>query len=281
MKEKQLRYELDKMQGSYHKDLGISFVKNSNPSGTAHWHDCYEIEFIVSGTVDDIINDCVYKVKPGDLFLLTPNDFHELRNFKDFVGYIVMFPESVIDEKLLSRLEARDLSTNIFARLSENERRKVEALFLIMEQELKNKEIGYDTIFKNCLNTVISFIIREGFTKSTVKSRYTSVRQGVNYIKNNFQRPITLTEVANEVNLDSKYFSVLFKRSIGVSFKDFLNETRLNCALKYLKSSNMPVTEICYSCGYGSISSFNRAFKKEYGISPREYRNMNNGDKNV
>lgn len=275
MTERGIRYELEKMGSDYDKGSGVYFVKNSNPAGRAHWHDCYEIEFIISGSADDIINDCVYKAQKGDLFFLTPNDFHELDNFKDFTCYGVMFPEELISDSLLERLEGRSLSTNIYARLSENDIKNVEVLFRIIEQEMQNKREGYGETVKNALNIIIGFIIRDGFKETNTRSKYTSVRKAVNYIKNNFDKSITLNDVAAEVNLDPKYFSVLFKRSIKISFKSFLNETRLNCAMKHLKNRDIPITEICYLCGFGSISNFNRLFKREIGISPREYRLLN------
>lgn len=270
-----VRYELDKMGSLYDSRSGIYFIKNSSPSGRAHWHDCYELEFIISGSADEIVNGCPYSAKRGDIFFLTPNDFHEIGNFKDFVCFGVMFPESVIDDRLLERLERRKLSNNLFLRLDGEQINKFEMLFSFMEEEMAKKSDGYADIVRNAVNMVIGLIIRDGFKEGVAKTKYSSVRMAVNYIQSNFRRDITLTEVARAVNLESKYFSVLFKKSIRVSFKSFLNETRLACAVNYLNGKDISVTEICYLCGFGSISNFNRLFKKEFGMSPREYRNRN------
>lgn len=270
------RYNLEDMHFNYYDDLQLYFVKskveNANKHISTHWHDSYEIEFLISGTADEIINDCVYKAESGDIFLLTPNDLHELRNINGAVCCNMMFPESFISDELLIQLEERSLFTNVFARLEKRELEKVKTLISIIEDELDSNDTNRKVVVKNIINVILSFLIRYGFKENTSGKKYVSVRRAVKYIKSNFKKQITLNDVANAVGLETKYFSVLFKKSIGVSYKDFLNETRLKYALQCISQSDVSITEICYSCGYGSVSNFNRMFKRKYGMSPNEYR---------
>jgi len=59
---------------------------------------------------------------------------------------------------------------------------------------------------------------------------------------------------------------------------EFLNEYRLKKAVELLVSTDMPITEVCFACGYEHISYFGKLFRECYGVSPREYRNSMGGD---
>lgn len=278
------RYTLDKLELFYYDDLEIYLNKNKFKNDRkfvkSHLHNCYEIEFIISGSLDEIINDSVYHAVPGDLFLLSPNDMHELRNIDDAYICTIMFPETFIDEELLLQLEEKNLFFNIVSRMTEKTRNKLEFLISMIEDEIKNGDVNSKVSVKNILNIIITFILRNVVEETNISKKYNSVRKAVVYIKDNFKEQITLKEVADTVGLESKYFSVLFKKSMGLSYKDFLNEMRLNYAQRLLSENKESVTDICYLCGYGSVSNFNRMFKRKFALSPSEYRENKNMTRN-
>jgi len=81
------------------------------------------------------------------------------------------------------------------------------------------------------------------------------------YIKDHYRQRITLRKMAAEVNMSEEYFSRFFSRVMRKSFFTFLNEYRVNVACKLLIETDLPVAQVCYSCGYGSIPFFYRQFK--------------------
>ncbi|HML49224.1 MAG TPA: AraC family transcriptional regulator, partial [Clostridia bacterium] len=91
--------------------------------------------------------------------------------------------------------------------------------------------------------------------------------------QSNFQEPLSLVGVAREVGVSPGHLSTLLSTQLNISFPSFLNATRLNHALPLLKHSDVPITQICYECGFNSIRTFNRAFQAEFNLSPREMRN--------
>ncbi len=66
-----------------------------------------------------------------------------------------------------------------------------------------------------------------------------------------------------------------FRKNLNQSPIEYLISYRLNEAKKLLRSSELPITEICYECGFSDSSYFGKAFRKAYGLSPREYRSHN------
>ncbi len=92
------------------------------------------------------------------------------------------------------------------------------------------------------------------------------------YIKNNFQKGITLNDVADYVNLSAYYLSKLFKKELGINFIDYITFCRMEKAKKLLKSTDEPIINISIELGYNEPNYFSKVFKKNFGITPSQYR---------
>lgn len=99
------------------------------------------------------------------------------------------------------------------------------------------------------------------------------VRQAVAYIDENFFEELTLDFFAKKYNVESSYFSRIFRQEIGENFVLYLTKKRLEKAKEYIRTDEVSLTEIAFMAGYADYTYFNRVFKKNEGISPREYRN--------
>lgn len=95
------------------------------------------------------------------------------------------------------------------------------------------------------------------------------------FIKNNFSKDITLEDAARHVYLSPCYLSRIFSKEVGVPFRKYLTNVKLDYARRLLLSTNKPINEIALEAGYQDISYFCRTFKQYEGIPPHEYRNIN------
>ena len=91
-------------------------------------------------------------------------------------------------------------------------------------------------------------------------------------IEAHYNNGITVTEIAKLLNLERSYFSTIFKKSVGISPQQYLNEFRLNKAAKLLATQKLSVSETAYATGYTDIVNFSRMFKKHFGVSPSKYK---------
>ena len=92
------------------------------------------------------------------------------------------------------------------------------------------------------------------------------------YMKNNYMRDITLTDLAQMVSMDKYKLSRTFKSTTGQSLLSYLNNVRLERAVELLKNSDLSIKEIAYWAGFKSVEHFNRLFSALYGTSPGEFR---------
>ena len=98
------------------------------------------------------------------------------------------------------------------------------------------------------------------------------VRQAKAYIARNLSRNISRGDVASEVHLTEEYFSRLFSRQTGFTFKDYLLNEKMNAAKKLLESSSLSISIVASKVGYDNYSHFSQIFKKVVGETPQDYR---------
>lgn len=92
------------------------------------------------------------------------------------------------------------------------------------------------------------------------------------YIRENFQKELTLDEVSKIVDISPYYFSKLFKQETGENFIEYLTKIRMKNAEMLLRDSHYSIKEVCIMSGYGDPNYFSRIFKKYEGVTPSEYR---------
>ena len=101
------------------------------------------------------------------------------------------------------------------------------------------------------------------------------IHEAVVYIQQNYQRDLSVDEVANFCKLNRNYFSRRFKELIGSTPQEFLIRQRLTNAAELLRITNQPIKNIAEQCGYPNQLHFSQAFKKYYGLAPKEWRKQN------
>ena len=129
------------------------------------------------------------------------------------------------------------------------------------------------------LNYVISIEIRYLETVDDKENFYMSYKIGLaqDIICTRFDSHLSMHEVAREVGISGSYFSSCFKLHTGITFKDFLNNVRIDKAKTLLLSTEKSITTIAYDVGYGDSNYFSTIFKKKTGNTPRQFRKQRPG----
>ena len=107
----------------------------------------------------------------------------------------------------------------------------------------------------------------------TVSNRQEFIMDGIKeYIEINFKEDLPLDKLAKIIGMNKFDFSKIFKGRFGKSYLSYLNDVRIEKAAELLKNDELSVTDVVFFVGYKSVEHFDRLFKKQYGMSPRDYR---------
>ncbi len=98
------------------------------------------------------------------------------------------------------------------------------------------------------------------------------IKNAIRYISRNFSLGLTLEETAAYVHLNPAYFSTLFKRSTGSSFKEYLNMVRIEESKRLLASTELSILDVSLAAGFQDQSYFSKVFRKYTGLTPKQYR---------
>lgn len=107
------------------------------------------------------------------------------------------------------------------------------------------------------------------------KLREFYIHEALTYIEHNFQNEITIEDIAGVCGLNRTYFGKIFKEALGKTPQEFLLNYRMLKAAELLKLTSLSIGDIGLAVGYANQMHFSRAFKNNYGISPREWRYQN------
>lgn len=248
-----------------------------------HHHDFYELYFLMSGDVTYTIESRMYRVVPGDILVISPRELHKLRinaEREEYGRYVLW-----IDAKTLRRLSTKktDLSRYLdpsqpgygnHIHMSPEEQQHVHGLIRRLYQELGADGYGSDLLPELLLTQLLVAInrIAAGEREPEREAEYTSpmVSAVVEYIGGHYGEELSLEALAERFHVSKYHLSHEFNRLAGTSVHRYIMKKRLLIARQLMAQGKRP-SEVWESCGFGDYTGFYRAFRAEYGASPKEY----------
>lgn len=256
-----------------------------------HFHDCLEINFVISGSGINVIDDISYTMNKGDLFIINNLSHHmSLSNSSLKMNIITFNPDLIFindtrDLEYLKVFYKKLSSKNNKIVLSESNLTTIFDLFSKMEREYKEKKIGYKLFIRAQLMELLAIIYRENKANmdsvsiSKEQSSYERIRESIEYINHNYFKSLTLEEIASKSNMSKNYFCKVFKEVMQMTTIQYIDLIRINKATLLLRVSIKSILDIAYDCGYNNLTSFNAAFKKVCNETPSSYRKKNKLEK--
>ncbi len=140
------------------------------------------------------------------------------------------------------------------------------------ERKVILDRLGSETTLADTISDLVSWA-QSLFSRRLKEREYVRpVREAMRYVEANCTQPLTLERVAEQVHLNSSYFSTIFKKEAGQKFSDYLTSCRINEAKRLLRESSLRIAQICFAVGYNDIKHFSKIFTKSVGIKPSAYR---------
>lgn len=254
-----------------------------------HFHPEYELTLFTHSTGRRLTGDHIDNFGPGDLLLIGPNLPHYMRNdpvyYRDnsemyIRAVVVHFAEDFLGADFFSRpelwairklLDEAGRGLHIHGPTREAIAPQMERLLQLGGYErLRTLLDILQTIAQSKDRTALASL---GYKNSSHEKDAQRINTVYNYLFQHFAEDMALSDIADTINMNPSAFCKFLKKRTGKTFSQLLNELRIGHACRLFLEERVSVSQVCYQCGYNSLSYFNRQFKRATGLSPKTYQN--------
>ncbi len=271
---------MDNMRTIMDFEFDTSEVQNT------HFHQNLEIVYVLEGSVEVQIEPETYNLKKGDFLLINANKRHSWRATEEKI----LLASFQINFTML----AEYMGTNqllFWCNTTADKNESYEQLKRVLDQMLnrfydKEKEgaIYLNSIYYEAIYLLVAYFMikaddvrmKENFTPDN--SRIFEIQ---NYVQANYQKQLSLNDLAQKLYLSNAYLSKYIKKHFGLSFLEYVNNIRLFHAVDELLYSEKKITRIALDNGFPTTAAFNKAFKEIYNMTPSAYRSTVHKEENL
>ncbi|TAH64455.1 MAG: AraC family transcriptional regulator [Anaerolineaceae bacterium] len=274
-------------RGYLNKDFEFFYLKDRRSiEFELHYHDFNKIIIFISGNVTYLIEGRSYKLKPWDILLVSSSEIH-----KAIIGTSGAYERMIIwvnsnflhkhdspDGNLLKCFDIASNEKRNMLRLSPDILRQGKYILSQLREECEVSNFG-NQVLKNSL--FLQFIVylnrlylEPASTEHKANGDYDeSIEVVINYINENICEDLPIEGLASRFYMSKYHLMHKFKSQTGYTIHNYIVQKRLMLSNTLIKSGK-PITEVCAECGFGDYSSFVRAFKRMYGLSPKKHMKM-------
>ena len=272
-----MKYEYELISHNYIRGFHLFLVRILYR--TPHLHREFEVNLILDGSVEILSQGREYHAETGDFFVFDPYQPHELRAREGTVLILSIQISPAFFSDYFPQMESVRFGTEIFHRAASPRHQQLYRQLLELTCCYCQKAPFYEldcardinAMFRALLD-VSAFTVVSEAERPAQRARQERVRYLAERIEGGFSEKLLLGDLAKELGVDLYYLSHFFREHFGLSFQEYLAKLRCEKARRELLLTDRSLLDISLSCGFSSPKYFQRAFQKQYGATPREYR---------
>lgn len=250
--------------------LKIRIYDNKDRALLPHWHEHIELLYFFKGECDFISGGKKYAVRPHDLVVVNSTEIHSYvpRSRVEYIC-ILIFPEFMAGENyanLQIENQIRDDSA-------------VDGYIENIHREFISEEQGRDMMLRGAVYSLMAHLMRHHtysvMSKREYDAKETRLRRldtVMEFISENYAEKLTTRALADMCYLTEEHFCRFFKKTVGKSAIEYINEYRTEKAAILLKNTDESISHIAFDVGYDDLNYFSRVFRRYTGQSPGQYR---------
>lgn len=223
--------------------------------------DFHDLTFVVGGKADYYINDEKFTVEAGDIIYIPEGSVREAHTFEEFPIHAYAFNFFWQDTYNHVRLPLQTVTKNLITSPMIGSIKEFNQVWMGKQPGYGIQARGLFLLILHRLMTLSS----QQLTGAYSDPRITKVKE---YIVEHYSEEIDFAEIAKLVKLHPVYLGKLFKQNTSSTYKEFLNQIRINNAEMMLSTGGFTVSEVAERCGYKDISYFSNVFKNIKGFPP-------------
>lgn len=237
----------------------IRFINRHNTENNEfklHFHNCYEIIYILSGKGTATIGEKTYSVSDGTYCIIPPKAKHTEVLDGDgeimFIGFEYDNPELTLGEGVYQTVD-----TSVLLILNK------------IAEEFTCQDTGYNVAANALLDLLmVTAVRRSGATSKKCKD----LDYIKTYIEQYYNQKISFSQLADLSGYSYDYFRHMFKQRFGISPQEYMIDIRLRQAKRLIEKTDLSCTEIAYNCGFSNSAQLTSMFKKKYKKPPTAFR---------
>lgn len=265
------------------------FFEHNVPGGLfeLHWHEDFEITYVVEGAMDIECEGKLLRLEKGDVAVINPNELHSCPHIEvPLKLYCMIFDVEILKSRFFDKSESKYIHPILNnAILFENFLANNTVIADYVKgacRELKIQAKGYELAIKAYILNILVALLRghvvrflTNFERETKIKNNGRIRAAVDYIHIHYTEELTIEEIAEAVYVSKFYLCKLFKKNLGLTVVDYINNIRMMEAKKLLLETDGPVSAVAFEVGVGDFNYFSRLYKKRWGETPTQTRKNN------
>ena len=240
----------------------------------ANLHSNIEVILLYSGkTKVWVENKSAELAKTGDAIIIFPNQNYRFET-QEKEEYFLLSADIKYLGEFLRLLSSYSPAHNVI-KDAMNDSELCELAKNAQKTCLENKSDYRDTMLKGYVTAFLGKIFSMTELKKNEIEKTDTLSEIMSYCNINFREKLSLQTLEHDLHINKYYISHIINEKLGESFNDYLNSIRINEACKLLLESKKSIKLISAEVGFGTVRSFDRAFKRQKGETAREYRQRN------
>ena len=271
------RHERDRITDGL--DIFFWVFNDSSSYVPTHWHSAMEVMYILEGEVDVTVGGQTTVLLPGDVYLVDCAVPHSTKSLDGNKAVLIQIPYPLL-ERYIPDITSRRFGFDCH---SQNPivRTKILQLIEIIKQMQIVFEIKPDGEILRFNSLVFEFLfqIYHNFSQEmeTVEAQkenktFGRIQTILDYLDDNYSSPISLDEISKVACLQKEYFCHFFKKNMGITYTNYLNDLRLSKIRDDLVDTDLPVKLILEKHGFSNYKLFRKMFSETFGCTPTTYR---------